>query len=105
MDIVTKTPIKVQTIKEFAKEKAFTQLAPSIRVNTNGYPFITFINAKNEAENVYFSKKAAVGVSAGQVLTPELLKGYQIGYTSNEAGEERVKLISNSERVNISDLL
>jgi len=56
----------VETIKGFAKSKGFVQISPAIRTNVNGYPFITFINAKNEAENVYFSKNSAKAVGAGQ---------------------------------------
>ena len=97
--------MKVLSIKEFVAEKGFTQLAPTVRTNTNGYPFLTFINAKNEAENVYFSRKAAQAINAGTPVTKDMLATYQIGFTTNEAGEERIKLISNSARVELSDLL
>ena len=105
METVIKAPIVSMTIKEFAGQKGFTQLAPAVRVNTNGYPFLTFIDKDNKAENIYFSKKAAQGVAAGQVVTKDFLACYQIGVTKNEAGEERIKLISNSERVNLADML
>lgn len=94
----------VETVKEFAKSKGFVQVAPTVRVNTNGYPFVTFINSKNEAENIYLSKKAAEGVNAGTPVG-DILKSHQIGHTKNEAGEARVKLISNSERLSLADLL
>lgn len=95
----------VLTIAEYAAQNGFTQLAPKVRVNTNAYPFITFIDAKNVATNVYFSKSASKGVLPAQPVTKELLTQYQIGITHNEAGEPRVKLISNSERLDLSDLL
>ncbi len=97
--------MKASTIKEFASAKDFVNIASAIRVNTNNYPFVTFIDSKNVAENVYFSKKASELVAEGQAITADFLKGFQIGYTKNEAGEERVKLISNSERLVLADLL
>jgi hypothetical protein len=102
--IATKTQMIVESIKDFAANKGFTQIAPVVRVNENGYPFLTFIDANNVAENIYFSRKAATSVPAGTPVTKDMLVNYQIGYTKNEQGEDRVKLISNSERVNLSDL-
>ena len=95
----------VSSIKDFAKQKGFVQLVPSVRVNMNGYPFVTFIDGDNKSENIYFSKKAAQGVTAGTPVSKEMIGNYQIAITENEEGEERIKLISNSDRVNIADLL
>lgn len=97
--------MKVLSIKSFCQEKGFVSLASVVRENTNRYPFVTFINEDNKAENIYFSKNASVHVTAGTPVTAELLKAHQIAYVTNEAGEERIKLVSNSERVSIADLL
>lgn len=99
-----KTPMRVETIKAFAQSRGFISVADSIRVNENGYPFVTFVDDKNVAENVYFSKEAGNSIVAGQVIDGDTLKGFQIGYTMNEAGEERIKLISNSKRILLTDL-
>lgn len=99
----TRTPIVVQTIKEFMLSNGLT-VSPVVRTNTNGYPFVTFINSANVAENVYFSKTSALSVSAGTPVTKELFKCYQIGNVVNSAGESRIKLIGNSERLTVSDL-
>ncbi len=96
--------MKVQTIQEFAKSKGFTQVAPSVRENANKYPFITFIDKDNKAENIYFSKNAAKQVAVGTPVDKALLTTYQIGEATNEAGEIRMKLISNSERLELADL-
>lgn len=101
----TKSPLQVLTVKEFAKSNGFVQLVPAVRVNINGYPYITFIKEDNKAENIYFSKTAAMAVAAGTPVDKHLLSVYQIGITTNEAGEERIKLISNSARVDIDSLL
>lgn len=78
-----------------------------ISENTNGYPFITFINGANKAENIYFSKRASANVSAGMLVTPSLIADLQIATVTNANGEERVKLCGKGEsnRLDLSDLL
>ena len=98
-------PLVAMTVKEFVAKKGFTQIVPVVRVNENGYPYITFIDGANKAENIYFSKAASKAVTAGTPVDKAMLSVYQIGMTTNAAGEERIKLISNSERVDISSLL
>lgn len=93
----------VLTIKEFIASKKFASIVPIVRVNKNGYPYLTFIDSDNKAENVYFSKKAMV--AEGQVIDKQFLAGYQIAEVENGAGEKRTKLISNSARVSLADLL
>lgn len=99
------TNLKVESIKDFAKSKGFMQLAPAVRINTNGYPFITFIDSNNVAENIYFSKSASEAVAEGTPVDKALLSRHQIGITTNAEGQERIKLISNSERVDLFSLL
>lgn len=94
-----------ETIKEFCIAKSFVQLGKSIRTNNNGYPFITFIDKDNKAENIYFSKAAGESVGAGQPVTKDLLATLQVATTQNADGETRIKLISNSDRLDISSLL
>lgn len=96
--------MQVATIKEFVAQKGYTQVVPKVRSNVNGYPFITLINSKNEAENIYFSKAASADLTVDQDVTKDMFKSYQIAFVKNEAGEERIKIISNSERVDISSL-
>lgn len=93
------------TIKEFCVKQGFTQIVPVVKTNINGYPYLTFIKGDNTAENIYFSRKASVALDAGVPVTKDMIKVYQIGLTKNEKGEERFKLISNSERIDIDSLL
>lgn len=96
--------MKVSTIKDYCKSKGFKQIAPTVRVNTNGYPFITFIDAINVAENIYFSRNAANDNPAGKTVTKDMLTTYQIGIIENANKEVRIKLISNSDRLELSTL-
>ncbi len=97
--------LQTVSIKQFVADKGFTQIVPKVRTNSNGYPFLTFINAKNEAENVYFSKASAEGVSKDMPITKAILANYQIAETTNADGEKRTKLVGSGMRVELSDLL
>lgn len=96
--------LSTQTIKEFCTKKGFTQIVPEVRKNTNEYPFLTFIDANNVAENVYFSK-AASKMAHTHKVDKDFLKTLMIGETTNAEGHKRYKLISNSNRVELADLL
>lgn len=104
METKTTTPLAVVSVATFAKQGGFTQIAPKVRTNVSGYPFITFIDANNKAENIYFSKNAAKDVADGQVVTGAMLKGLSIAETKNAAGEARIKLVS-SDRLELEALL
>lgn len=92
------------SVKDFAASRGFVQAAPVVRTNVNKYPYVTFIDSNNKAENIYFSINAAKGVTAGSPVDKQLLSTHMIGLTTNAAGEQRVKLISNSERIELADL-
>lgn len=97
--------MNTQSFKEFTASKKFVSVVPKIRANTNGYPFVTLINDKNEAENLYFSKSASELLKAGDAIVKGFFSQFQVADTINAEGEARVKLISNSERVSIGELL
>ena len=97
--------LKITPIKDFVASKGFATIVPVIRENANGYPFITFIDAKNVAENIYFSKTSSAFLAAGQLIDKGFINQYQIGTTVNANGETRTKLVSNSNRVSLADLL
>lgn len=95
------------SVKSFCKDKGFVSVAKCVRVNSNGYPYITFINSLNEAENVYFSKKASQDVTEGELVDMNFLKKFEVFETTNAQGETRMKLGypldgENSPRVTLS---
>ena len=91
------------SIKAYCGKKGFVEVNPTIKTNVNGYPFVTFINDSNEAENIYFSKRAGLGLTDGQPIG-DVLKGKHIAETTNAEGEIRMKIVSQS-RVSIADVL
>ena len=94
--------MKTLSLKEFMQEKSFAQVIPVVRTNSNGYPFLTFTNSSNEAENVYFSKSMLV--EAGKVDI-EFLRGLKACETTNADGESRWKLTDSAgSRVELADL-
>lgn len=97
--------LKTSTVAEMFKAKGITQVIPKVRVNSSGYPYVTCIDKDNVAENVYFSKASSPLVSEGQVIAKGFFDKLQVGYTTNSAGEARIKFISNSDRVSVMDIL
>jgi hypothetical protein len=96
--------MKVTPIKDFVKSKGFMSLNPTVRENTNGFPYLTFLNKDGQAENVYFSKSSAGQVAKGVMLDSATLRGISVAEVKNEAGELREKLTFSSY-VSLEDLL
>lgn len=105
---ITNPTLVVVSVKDFMKSNGFTQVHNEVRQNSNGYPFITFINGKNEAENIYFSKKAAELPSAklGSPIAKGYFEDFGVAETKNDAGEVRIKLVrkGDSSRLDMDDL-
>lgn len=102
----TTTELKTMSIKEFAQMNGFISINKAVAENTNKYPFLTFINANNEAENIYFAKTIADEYPVGTVMTKEHFSALQIGVTNNADGEERIKLIPiGGNRLSLDSLL
>jgi hypothetical protein len=94
---INQTFMQTYSLESFMSTFGYTNIKPVLNRNENGYPFLTFIsqvNGANIAENIYFSKGAAllcpegVGVS----LTAEFITSFQVAITVNGDGEERIKL-------------
>ena len=102
----TTTPVVVESIQDFCGNNGFTQISGGVRMNTNNYPFLTFVNGENKAENIYFSKGAAALVTGDTVIDKEFVKDFAIGHTTNANGESRVKIVraSGDNRINLQDL-
>jgi len=81
------------TLKEFAVEQGFNGIITTVRVNTNGYPYLVFTKVDG-TECVYFSKNLADTVKAGQELGKADFAGMRARLTTNAAGESRYKICS-----------
>ena len=101
------------SMKEFAAEYGIIKASP-VRLNEKGFPFITFLQeekdettGKNIAENIYFSKAAALEVTEGD--DPTIIKslGLKVLELEYSDGETRLKLSKEGdggEYVSITDL-
>ena len=67
----------------------------AVRVNRNGYKFITFLKG-NGATNVYLGRKTADLFEVGDTISAEQAKDAVVVLATNEAGEERLKFSINS---------
>ena len=99
---------KLQTIsvREFMTQQGFVSCVKAIRTNSNSYPYVTFINADNVAENIYFSKNASKMVGAGDVIQKGFFAPFMVAQTTNAEGELRWKIVSMGEgnRIDKEDL-
>jgi len=92
------------SVVEFCKSQNLTEIVPKIRINANGYPYVTFINSDNVATNIYFTVNASDTVSEGQDLR-EIAHDLQIVFVKNELGEDRIKLSRKStSRLTVDNL-
>ena len=94
-------------VQEFMKSSGFTSIHKEVRINSNGYPYITFITANNVSENIYFSKKASEMVTEGELVVRGWFDSFKAAEVKNAAGEMRTKLVSANEggnRLDASDL-
>ncbi len=82
-----------KTIKQFVKDRNFVQINSKIRANKNGRLFITFIDDKNIAENIYFDANSSVYYTEGQPIEKGFFSDLRISYFTNASGDVRVKII------------
>ena len=88
-------------------QKGIVKTISNLRVNANGYPFITLLNKQNRAANLYFGKNSSQAVldtfgEGSSVI--ELLKDAQVILTENANGEVRYKISTASNYASESSL-
>jgi hypothetical protein len=98
---------KFNSIAEFAQANSITQIVKQVRVNANGYSFVTFVTEDNKAINIYFGSSIGSEYHDGQAVTRELLAELQIYAYLTEDGEQRYRLVRKGEsvRASLADLL
>lgn len=85
--------LKKTTLANLVKQ-GFVSNISSLRYNTNSYPFVTLLNKKGEAQNVYFGQKTSEVINnhfkeGDKIL--DFLKDADIVQTENSNGEVRFK--------------
>ena len=82
------------SLRELVKRGVVRNLSV-LRENTNGYPFITLLNKRGQANNIYFGQKSAILIKDNFEIGQNIvvaLKDATVIKTANEAGEVRYKL-------------
>lgn len=102
------------SIVNFAKKQGYASYCKTVRTNTNGYPFITFLFADKDsegntrAENVYFSKRAGELVDEGSIVDKSLTSQLQarlVEYTDGRTPQWKLCSIDgDSAYASIDDL-
>ena len=98
--------METKDVKSFMISSGFVSVVKTVRTNSNGYPYITFLTADNKAENVYFSKNAATMVASGDVIARGFFEPFRVAEVANADGEVRTKLVAQGDslRANLEDL-
>ena len=93
-------------VKEFMLSSGFVQVVKVVRVNANNYPYVTFVDDKNVATNIYFSRNASKLVAEGQAIEKGFFNPFRIAETTNATGEKRIKLVGMGEglRLGVDEL-
>ena len=84
------TEILRVSFRDFCKSEGITSICKKVRVNENGYPYITVLRG-SDAENIYFSKKAAAEVDEG-LEVKSIANLLYVNTAVNSNGESRTKL-------------
>jgi lipopolysaccharide export system protein LptA len=83
----------MQTLREFSTSQGFTGVIPTVKTNTNGYPYLVFVKG-DTTECIYFSKTLAASLAAGQVLAKADFAEMRARLVTNATGEQRYKICS-----------
>jgi len=96
--------VKVTPLGQFLQDNDFVDVVKEIRINKNGYPYLTCLNKDNEATNVYFTKASATKVKAESFdFESEMPKAYGMWAKYSDDRENRMK-ITFSNRISVKDL-
>ena len=90
------------TVQAFMQSRGFVSVVRTVKENKNGYPFVTFIDAANVAENIYFSKNASALVTAGTEIARGFFTPFMVAETTNAEGEKRMKLVAQGESMRVA---
>lgn len=80
-----------KTFKQYCIDTKVVSIAKSVRVNANGYPYITILREDSIAENIYFSKLASAEIAEGMAVK-SIANSLFVANTINGDGEARTKL-------------
>lgn len=98
--------LETKTISEYAQERGFVDVAVKVRTNVNGYPYVTFIDENNVAENIYFTTNTGADYKEGTPINKGFFDKLQFVFVTNANGESRVKLAKQGgERNSLASLL
>ena len=98
--------MKTMSVSEFCAANNLVEVAKSVRANSNGYQFITFMDDNNVALNLYLSKSLCDEIPEGAAIIKGFFKDKVVVETENGEGETRLKLAhKDSQRLDLSDIL
>ncbi len=95
-----KTELKTVSIKNLVTHNIIDSIG-KLAINVNGYGFVTILNDKRKAANLYFTKDLSPKVidtfGVGNNLPKEFVENLIVIASENNDGEQRFKLYDNSD--------
>jgi hypothetical protein len=91
--------METTSLRSLVKNGAIKNIS-TLRMNTNGYPYLTFIGVNQSSANVYFSKRAADLMTTNFEEGDSVLnavKDANIVQVTNAEGETRYKISLSNE--------
>ena len=95
--------IETIAVQDYMKSNDFISVVKIVRVSVeNRYPYITFMDSKNVATNIYFSRNAGKLVSEGDIIAKGFFNPFRIAETINKDGVAIMKLVAQGESMRIT---
>ena len=85
----------------------FVEVVKVVRANSNKYPYITFVDGKNVAQNVYFSKAASSAIKEGQTIERGFFAPFiatEVVYDDGRPTQWKISTKGESLRATMEDL-
>jgi hypothetical protein len=90
--------INIVSLQSYCESNDLVQVSgKTVRTNSNGYPFITFMDKGNEAHNIYFSKAEAENVSESTPINMSLLSALKVSMAETKENGKLPKLTKGSD--------
>ena len=101
------TIMNTSSIQDFMSANKFVSVVKTVRENKNKYPYITFVNGANVAQNVYFSKNAAATVKTGATIERGFFAPFiatEVTYDDGRPTQWKISTKGESLRATMEDL-
>lgn len=102
-----KTELITKSVQQFMEDEGYISVVNVVRQNANGYLYITFMDADNVAENIYFSQAASELVEVDDEIANGFFSPFSMSYVTYTDGREprwKISSANGGNRISVADL-